>query len=333
MTMSTTGYVVPMWSYSNPESAAKAFSAMKATGINSVEIDFHLTSGTGNYNSNTVTIDAGNTLANLVTVINLAKAAGLQVWFKPMIEVGTNPGAAIANDWPHLAPSDPAAWFASYTSILTQLGQVLQSLGVGHYIITNELSSMTTNPAYAGNWASLIGTVRSVYSGAIGFNDGAFWGTTSAFLSVPDSVIGKLDFEGLSVYPRFGKTATTETIAQVQSGWFSDTYGNNNVAIINNWVAKHPSTPLYFTELGSPSVTGGDNIYRNNPPSAVGYGDFQDQANYLLGSLSQIQTNMPAVRGTFVYEWSLSPQPVNSVWDVSNSPIVTSALTAGWHYS
>lgn len=327
MAMANKGYVMPMWSFSSAGAAQQAIAQAKATGANSVNIDFALTTGPEMYGSNTVS-KAGTSISALATVLDIAKQQGMDVWIKPVLQVGTPDAAGSHVNWGALAPKDPAAWFQSYTAQLKDLGSVAQAHGVSHFILTNELTSMTTNPAYAGEWTKLIQEVRTVFKGPVGFNSGAFWGSGgSEYQNVPESVVAQLDFMGLSAYPRFNKEAATTSVGQVQQGWSQDAYGRNDIGMVNNWIAQHPTKPLYFTELGSPAVSGG---YYNYNLGRGALNDYQDQANYLLGSLSTIGKQAPGVKGVFVYEWSLAPVGGNYIWDVEQSPIVTNALTQGW---
>jgi hypothetical protein len=332
MGMATKGYVMPMWSYNGPAAAQAAMSAAKATGANSVEIDFNFTTGPGLYQSNSVSIENSphNTLGELSQAISIAKGLGLSVWVKPQLEVGTDhSNSALLNNWAAIAPTDPHGWFQQYTAALKTLGSTAQAAGADHFILTNELRSMTNNPAYVSEWTNLFQEVRTVFKGPIGFNAGAFWNFgKQEYEGIPDAVVGQLDFMGLSAYPRFGTdTTTTESVAQVQAGWTKDYTGRNTLNEIHTWQANHPGKPLYFTELGSPETAGG----YNGLQKGGAHGNYQDMANYMLGSLSTVQVNAPEVRGAFIYEWSMNGS--GGTWDVSTSPIVTNALNQGWHYA
>lgn len=326
MAMTNKGYVMPMWSFKNADTAQAAIAQAKATGANSVNIDFALTTGPEMYSSSTVS-KGGTSISALTTVLDIAKQQGMDVWLKPVLQVGTPDAAGSHVNWGALKPNDPAAWFQSYTQQLKDLGTVAQQHGVSHFILTNELTSMTTNPAYAGEWAKLIQEVRTVFKGPVGFNSGAFWGSGgSEYQSVPASVVANLDFMGLSAYPRVNKEAATTSVAQAEAGWSSDIYGRNDIAHIKAWANTYPTKPLYLTELGSPAISGG---YYNINRGAQN--DYQDQANYLLGSLKALK-QAPEVKGVFVYEWSLAPAQGNYFWDVDQSPVVTSALAQGWNF-
>lgn len=329
MGMATKGYVMPMWSYQGPAAAQAAMSAAKATGANSVEIDFDFTTGPGGLQSNTASIHntSQNNLANLAQAIGVAKSLGMSVWVKPELEVG-GPGAPGSTNWAALAPTDPKAWFQSYTAALKSMGATAQAAGADHFIITNELRSMTNGP-YVAEWTQLLQEVRTVFKGAIGFNAGAFWSYgRQEYEGIPAGVVNQLDFMGLSAYPRFATDASaTESLAQVQAGWSKDYTGRNVLGEIQSWQAKYPTKPLYFTELGSPETTGG----YNGLQKGGAHGNYQDMANYMLGSLSVLQTSAPQVKGAFVYEWSMSP--TGGTWDVSANPTVTNALAQGWHYA
>jgi len=243
-TVQDNGFVVSMWSYTNHADALQSLTTLKnQTNASSIEIDFALI--TDGYTSNNIAIQYPNTLSQVEDVIGIAKGLGLDVWFKPIVEVGTGPNHV---DWEHLAPTNPAQWFANYSTIIKQLGSMLEADQVSHYLITNELSSMTTNPAYSTYWTSLISSLKTVYTGQVGFNAGAFWGTgasSNEFANIPATTLQALDFLGLSAYPRL-LGIQTYTASAVQSAWSHDYYGQNDQAMLQSFYAQHPNLPIYI---------------------------------------------------------------------------------------
>ena len=108
---------------------------------------------------------------------------------------------------------------------------------------------------------------------------------------------------------------------------------------VEHWLATQDGAACYLTTVCEAELRyglallpeGKKRVALSQAIEAILNEDFQDQANYLLGSLSVIQTNAPEVQGVFVYEWALGSRPGSHIWDVSYSPSLVRSLTQGGH--
>lgn len=322
------GFTVSMWSYINHNDAVQSLNVLKSnTGANSVIIDFALQ--TPALSSNEIVIAKGSSIESFVDVINVASGLGLDVWIKPIVMVGDE-----GLNWQQLAPSDPQKWFGNYSTILNGLVDALPVEKISHFVITNELYSMTSNPAYSKNWNAMIAGLRSKYKGKIGFNAGGLLCphvTCNEFANIPSETLSQIDFIGVSAYPRM-IGAQKFSVEAVVSSWKSDYYGINIEAVIGNFLNAHPTLPMYFTELGSPAFFGG-----SASPSDIP--DPESQRNFYIGSFNEISKNLKGVNGIFVYNWTLNmldniskPNGLGHAyaWDMYNKSDSYSLFFNGW---
>jgi hypothetical protein len=264
----------------------------------------------------------------IARAISDAQSLGMRVYLKPLVLVGDGPGLT---DWQHIQPADPTSWFASYRAILLDLATLAQQTGASGLLLGNELQSMTTNPAYQSYWLEIIGAVRAVYGGQIGYNAGAVVFTpNSEFLQVP--FWGQLDFAGLSLYPRlnFGLNGTK---ADFMAGWYSDRWGQNPVATIKNF-ALQIGKPVMFTELGAPPWDGNNSFSELGPLSV----DLEEQAQWYDAALSVwCGEGGQWLRGIFPYSWHANladaeatpGQPGTWEWSLYNKP--ASVTIGAWY--
>ncbi len=321
------GFTVSLWSYRSHGETVNSLTAMKnLTGANSIVVDFQLmtSSLTGN------DIRIYQSLTQLTDVLQTAKSLGFDVWFKPLVMVGDVNGL----NWQQLAPTDPQLWFNNYTSVLNQIAPILQTQGVSNFLITNELSSMTTHPAYTNYWANLIAALKKNFTGKIGFNAGGLLGGNSSdneFLNIPKATLSLLDFMGISAYPRL-MSAQTYTVDSVLAAWRQDYFKNNDEALVRSFSTSNPSIPLYFTELGNNAYYGG-NLSATSSPDPI------SNKAFVQGSLKEITTNLPKINGTFFYNWTLNTTqgavttggPFNVYsWDYYCKPEMYSVFNSFW---
>jgi hypothetical protein len=184
---------------------------------------------------------------------------------------------------------------------------------------------MTNNPAYAGYWGTLIAEVRSVFQGQIGFNAGAIlgpWASGNEYLGIPKEVLAKVDFMGLSSYPRVQANGAF-TIDSVTKGWSNSAYGENLLQQLSQYLAKE-KLPVYFTELGSSAYASGNYDYGKNFTV-----DLQSQANFYTATLTLLEKHFPnKISGVFVYDWLMNMTQGQSStnnyspydWNVMNKP-------------
>ncbi len=168
-------------------SASQAFRTIASLGSNSVELTARIWTQTGT--TDTVFADPAKTEsdASLLAGFQAAHAAGLSVVFKAALS--PLDGTATSS----MAPTDVAAFFASYKAEIVHLATVAQAGGVQTFAIGNEMSSLT-GAQYRGYWTDLISAVRQVYHGEL---------TYAAAIDEASKVSfwDELDTIGVNTYP------------------------------------------------------------------------------------------------------------------------------------
>lgn len=130
--------------------------------------------------------------AYLADLIDLAHAYRMAVVIRPLLdERAFGPGNWRGN----IAPQNVAAWFASYTALLVNLGQLAQQHGTEILVLGGEFDSMQS---YTPQWMTLIQAVRRVYRGKLTY--------ASNITTDPALQLGRvkfwsaLDFVGADLY-------------------------------------------------------------------------------------------------------------------------------------
>jgi serralysin len=192
-----------------------AMQEVAATGANSIELSPRLFTQTKT--SDDVIADPAKTESdsNIAAAIQQAEDLGLSVLLKPQLTGldGTNQA--------QLTPSDPAAFFASYTAEMVDLAHVAQEAGAESFSVGNELSALSGSQ-YRDYWVTLIDDVRQVYSGEITYsaatdeaNHVSFW--------------DQVDVIGINAYPPL-TSSLDPTVADMVTAW-------NSVPEDNYWAA------------------------------------------------------------------------------------------------
>ncbi|HEX4104031.1 MAG TPA: CARDB domain-containing protein [Candidatus Paceibacterota bacterium] len=213
---------------------------LASTGANYVTLDIPL------YQSNINSTDVGTgwdtpTDQSLIAGIQYAHSIGLHVMLKLMVSSNDGQWSAYIN------PSDRTTWFANYDALVLHYAQLGQANGVEELCIGTELISMSSasvNPSNTGNWESLIGQVRKVFSGALTYDSN--WGgpgftqeeTQIQFWSA-------LDFIGISGYFNLSGDGS---VSALMSSW--DSWNQSLIAPLSAQWGK----PILFTELGYQSI-------------------------------------------------------------------------------
>jgi hypothetical protein len=251
---------------------------------------------------------------------NLTPNYGFDTWLKIIINPPNNAS------WHLLAPSNPEVWFNNYSSMVNTIGALAEKAGITHLIITNELVTMTTNPAYTKYWANLISSLRNIYKGKIGFNSTGFNNYPSVasfegneFLNIPQETLNLLDFLGISCYPYVSVSAANMpnppawTVSSVQSGWSNDAYGYNNTKTLNTFINAHPNLPVYFTELNTPVAA-----------------KINDKYALFQGTFNEMKTNLSKLNGVNIFNWlgslsnNISALDTNDIYGPGNYSVFQS---------
>ena len=143
-----------------------------------------------------------------------------------------------------LAPSDPAAWFASYEAFITHYADIAEANDVELFSIGTEFVSLSGS-GYAAYWNSVIDAVEAHYSGPLTY--AANWGPapSAEYMNVP--FWNQLDLAGIDAYFPLSDEQDP-TFDQLIAGW-NDYQGECWVCDIETWQATL-GRPVIFTEIG-----------------------------------------------------------------------------------
>src|ERR1700678_939327 len=150
--------------YLNSSAAA---SSIRATGANyaGVIVTQYMQTSTSNtiapetastpgYNSSQDPLSP--TDAAVISAIQSLQGQGLIVSPKPQVD--SLDGVFRGN----FAPTNPAAWFASYQTFILHYAQLASQNNVGMLVIGTELKSLSGS-AYLSNWTTIISAIRAQY--------------------------------------------------------------------------------------------------------------------------------------------------------------------------
>jgi len=309
------GVTVPLWSFSDIESARASLQQLHSSGATQVIVDFHLEAQ--DLNDSLVVWEDDRELSNLTQVVSEAKALGLKVAIKPIVII-----AETIVNWQELDPDNKGEWFSNYQQRLhealdAQLGNV------DTLVLTNELRTLTTNPDNDQYWVNLIADLREHYDVGIGFNAGGLLGDApglSEYELISPTLYDAVDFIGISAYPRVDGSMPED----FRNAWYSDSFGINQIFLLQEF-ALHTKKPIYFTELGVASVEGGNTYFYSSKQDQEPVIDFGYSDAFYEGTFSAFADDLTGIiDGVFIYSWSLSdtPAPEDNFWNVNRQSAV-----------
>jgi hypothetical protein len=230
--------------------------------------------------------------AALAQAIRDLHGRGLKVMLKPHVDVldGTWRGT--------IRPSDEAAWFSSYTEFMRRYAALAQSNGVEMLCVGTELATLS-DARHRAAWASVLGEVKSVYSGLLTYAANAV-SSGDEYTSV--AFWGSLDVAGLDAYTPLTDSNTPSRDALVR-GWSRNRNGEDMVAAFRNWQRSH-GKPVVFTELGYRSADG-----TNRAPwdfEARSAQDTAEQADCYEAAF-RVWSQQPWMQGIFWWSWAVPP--------------------------
>ena len=286
------GFAMPTWQidgYDGPglKASLEQIKALGATYVEFVPTWYQPTMTSDDISSTPQTVsDAG-----LVRAITLAHELGLQVFLKPHVDLpdpATQPRSLIA-------PDDPDAWYASYTTFITHYAQIAEATGVEEFSVGTELDSMTSDTP---RWCAVIQAVREQYHGQLTYAAGSNWDTIAFW--------DKLDIIGVDAYPRLTVTPTTdvETLAKSWQ-WVVDAAQTLSA----KWGKK-----VLFTEAGFTSQLGTTTDPANWLISTT-EGQAEQAAAYQ--ALLSTFTDQPWWGGVFWWVWINPPNATADPLDFS----------------
>ena len=294
------GVNYPSYSASDFLNSTEAASSIRATGANygAVIVTQYVQTKTSNTIAPETTSSPGYnpsmdpltpTDASVVAAIQALQAQGLVVSLKPHVDSldGTFRG--------DLAPSNPAAWFASYQTFILHYAQIAADNNVGMLVIGTELATLT-GPAYKSNWETIIAAIRAQNPDltlAYGANATS---ATDEFTTV--SFWSDVDIIGVDGY--FPLTNGPDpTVAALVAAWSDNKSGFNIVSALRNLQSTY-NKPLIFTELGYESATGA-----NEEPYAsltTAY-DPTEQQNCYEAFFEVFSQQTSWMKGVFWWNW------------------------------
>ena len=293
--------------------SANAASSMRATGANygAVMVTQYQQTSTANVIAPETTSSPGYmnnysttpTDAAVVSAIKSLQAQGFVVSMKPQVDSidGVFRGS--------FAPTNPAAWFASYQTFILHYAQIATQNNVGMLVIGTEFVSLSGS-AYKSNWETIISALRSQYPNlTLAYAANATY-AGDEFTKV--SFWADIDVIGVDGY--FPLTNTNDpSLAALIAAWSNNQSGYNIVSGLKNLQATY-NKPLIFTEIGYVSVSG-----TNQKPYAniTGTYDPTEQQNCYEAFFQVFSAQNAWMKGVFWWDWTVSAPGAN---DMNYSP-------------
>jgi hypothetical protein len=260
--------------YNGGYANADSLPALAGTGANAVVLAFEY--GIDVKNS-AVYADANYTESQSVIAATIAEAnsRGFSVMVRPLLDFldPTKIGSYSVGDWRSTYnPTNAAAFFASYKTMIVAIAQMAQANGATSLSIGAELDQLTS-PAYLSYWTDIITSVRAVFSGKLTYS--ADWddnispwqgqhGLTAGTgdLTTQVSFWSQLDYLGIDCYAPISDAASP-TLADLMAGWTSTPSDPTALAVTGDQslisyfasVATQTGMPLLFTEIGYESAS------------------------------------------------------------------------------
>jgi hypothetical protein len=284
--------------------STEAATSMRATGANyaAVVATQYVQTSTSNviapetasspgYNSNLDPLSP--TDAAVVSAIQALQAQGLIVSLKPHVD--SIDGVFRGN----FAPTNPAAWFASYQTFILHYAQLAVQNNVGMLVIGTELKSLSGS-AYLSYWTNIITALRTQYPGLTLVYGANATGAGDEFTTV--SFWSQVDIIGVDGYFPLTNQADP-TVAQLVAAWTNNKSGFNIVTALKNLQSTY-NKPLIFTEIGYVSVAGA-----NETPYAGTSGtyDATEQQNCYEAFFEVFSQQTAWMKGVFWWDWTVSP--------------------------
>jgi hypothetical protein len=259
--------------------------------------------------SNTIAPDASSSPADdgVLRAIDELHALGLKVMLKPHLDVRDGTWRA------QIAPTDPAAWWASYVAFMDHYTEIAARKNVGMLCIGTELASMSGS-RYSGEWAGLVGRIRGRYRGLLTY---AANGVDAADEFTSVSFWGRIDLMGVDVYtPLTAKNDPTR--AELVAAWRRNKNGSDMVAAFKNAAQAH-GKDLIFTEIGYRSGNGANSAPWDYSVSTSS--DPGEQADCYAAMYEVWSAQKSWMKGPFWWSWDVSvPGPGDTGYNPRGKP-------------
>jgi hypothetical protein len=263
--------------YAVTANADRLFDYVVGLGANSVGISFPIYTD-GRLPTSVYTRDGVTpTPASLQGVISEAKARGLRVMLRPIIdEANIKDGAGAWRG--SIKPRNIGSWFASYQRTLMPFLSAAQAAHADVFVIGSELDSLVGQSA---QWRAMEAAAAAVFSGRLAYADN--WGRwATGKPGVPGAV------PGLDAYPQL-HLSDSATVAQIAAAWSA-------------WLRKRPAglADTVVQEVGIAATPG---AYKQ--PAAWGAATHklvpQIQAQWFLGACEAVKS----LHMFGIYFWNL----------------------------
>jgi hypothetical protein len=215
---------------------------------------------------------------SVIDAVRQAKALGMRTVIAPHIKVqdGTFRG--------EIAPSDRAAWYASYRTMLEHFASLAQRANADMLVVGSELVSMSKD---TDQWRSLISDTRGRFFGKLTY--AANWVQEAEQIGFWP----QLDAVGIDAYMPLTPDDATPTVDQLQEAW-------------KQWIPRMQAVgtkagkPVLLTELGYTSRAG-----TAQAPATEGDGAVDQQAQaYAYAGAFRALGHADWISGILLWDWS-----------------------------
>jgi hypothetical protein len=257
--------------------SAQTMKYVKGLGANYVSIAFPIF--TNSVTSNALTTGYGTpTPARLASLVNAARAQGLSVAIRPLLDEKT-----LRPKWRGLlAPTNPTQWFASYSAVIAPYLTMAQTNKVSMFQIANELQSLNDKP----QWKAVLTNAAKTFKGKFQFTS-TFW--NQGMTTTTPASFGLDAYTGVNVAPN----ASVPTLVAALTGVFKI------------YKLPVPITQASLTEVGIMAQSGAyktpSQVSLFGPPSPQALNPVI-QANWFSGYCQIVRTNK--MQG--IYFWAIN---------------------------
>lgn len=272
------GLALPTWQMNGYDGTATTQAISDIAGLGATWIQL-----TPTWNMATATSDTINgayrvTDTAVSAAIQYAHSKGLKVMLKPHVDPRDG-----TSRW-QISPSNRAAWFDSYRSMITHYAAIAQQERVDEFSVGCELASMSGS-ADRGAWLAVINAVKATYRGPL-----VYAAKTDEYPDV--SFWDQVDFIGIDAYFPLSSTPTRD-VSALKDAW---------LPIRNQMSAFALSTgrQIVFTEAGYASQAGAVTEPWNNEISST-----PDQPEQAAAYEALLETfnGAPWWAGVFWWSW------------------------------
>ena len=279
-------------------------------GANSVGISFPIFTDGAWPTRVYTTADVTPTPESLAELIRNAKARGLRVMLRPIIDEQNITGYASA--WRgSIEPKNIANWFASYRETLMPFLAASQAAGAHTFVVGTELDSLVRQSA---QWQALLTEAAGVFTGRLAYADN--WGQ---WATGRPGIAGAVP--GLDAYPQLG-LPDAATVAQITNAW-------------TRWLQKRPAE-LANTVVQEVGISATPGAY-TQPARWAEHGQTLEpliQGNWFAGACAAVKSLDMAG----IYFWCLDAwaEPANAADYTAGSFIgrgdsaIQACFAAGW---